>query len=592
MRLLNTRTLQLEEFGGDGDGSIPPYSILSHRWGREEVDFQDMRSERRHQLEGFKKLSRYCALSLEEGYGYGWMDTCCIDKSSSAELSEAINSMFRWYQDASICYAYLGDVTAPRGTDPTSSSDSSFEHSQWFKRGWTLQELIAPDSVVFLNSEWEEIGTRTTLGPLLHSITGIHDELFKPSIRRSHGLSALLRRYSIAQKLSWASRRTTTRVEDEAYCLMGLLDVNMPLLYGEGKKAFMRLQKLVMDQSDDASIFVWHSPTTTRTTDAPSRESLVTGLFADSPLCFIHSQDVKSIHTSRSPAEGPTTVHCYEVSKTAVIMRVPILEGERVGSTPSSDSNDKNLDLPQPPNYSNLGPLRPPNDNVTFAVLDCRDAKTGQRIVLPLLKLALDGSRIFYRYQVGKTLYHSGEASSLPARTSLAAYLEAGSRFLEYGRRTIRDLVPRSSNLVTVRIHTPPGSYRVLRVGGKRWMWTKKEEIARGSAVPFEMWEAGFGMKDSTPGWIVFDCRGVALSDQPRHPFAFVCHPQPGGHMRFTLRTLQGQSDELDDAATGWDMCHSAEKSEKRLRLPGGRMALVKARVGAATCGFLISVWS
>ncbi|KAL8382028.1 hypothetical protein RB595_006013 [Gaeumannomyces hyphopodioides] len=580
MRLLNTRTLQLEEFGGGSDGGVPPYSILSHRWGREEVDFQGMRSERRRHLQGFQKLARFCALSLEEGYGYGWMDTCCIDKSSSAELSEAINSMFRWYQDASICYAYLGDVATPPGTDPT-SSDSSFRHSQWFKRGWTLQELIAPDSVVFLNSEWQEIGTRTTLGPLLHSITGIHDELFKPSIRRGRGLSALLRRYSIAQKLSWASRRTTTRIEDEAYCLMGLLDVNMPLLYGEGKKAFMRLQQLVMDQSDDASIFVWHSPTVTGTTDAPSRKRLVTGLLADSPLCFIDAQNVESIHTSRFPAEGPTSLHCYEVSKTAVIMRVPILEGDQVGPTPGSDSNG-----------NNLGMLQPLNENVLFAVLDCRDAKTGQRIVLPLLNLALGGSRVFYRYQVGKTLYYSGEASSPPARTSLAAYLGADSRFLEYSRGTIRDLVPRSSNLVTVRIRIPPGGYRVLRVGGKRWMWTKNDEMAGSSAAPVELWGAGFGMKDSAPGWMVFDCRGAALSDQSRHPFAFACHPQPGGHMRFTLRTLEGQSGELDDVAAGWDMYHSAENSEKRLRLPGGRMAVVKARVGAATCGFLISVRS
>ncbi|KAL8297709.1 hypothetical protein RB601_002961 [Gaeumannomyces tritici] len=579
MRLLNTRTLQLEEFGGDSDSTIPPYSILSHRWGREEVDFLGMRSERRHQLQGFGKLSRYCALSLEEGYGYGWMDTCCIDKSSSAELSEAINSMFQWYQDASICYAYLGDVTTPRGSNPTFSN--SFRDSQWFKRGWTLQELIAPDSVVFLNSEWDEIGTRTTLGPLLHDITGIHDELFKPSIRRGRGLSALLRRYSIAQKLSWASRRTTTRIEDEAYCLMGLLDVNMPLLYGEGKKAFLRLQQLVMDQSDDASIFVWHGPTTTKTADAQLGKRLVTGLLADSPLCFVDAQDVQSIRTSRLPAEGSTSLHCYEVSKTAVIMRVPILEGNQVASTPGNGSNDKKPELPPPP-----------NDRVLFVVLDCRDANTGQRIVLPLLDLALSGSRVMYRYHVGKTLYHSGEASSLPARTSLAAHLRANSRFLEHRRGTIRDLVPRPLNLVTIRIQLPPGGYHVLRLGGKRWTWTKNDTIAGSSAASVELWEAGFGMKDPMPGWIVFGCRGAALSDQPRHPFAFACYPQPGGHMRFTLRTLERQSDELDDAAAGWDMCHSVENSEKRLGLPGGRVAVVKARVGAATSGFLISVWS
>ncbi|KLU82249.1 hypothetical protein MAPG_01323 [Magnaporthiopsis poae ATCC 64411] len=577
MRLLNTRTLQLEEFGDGGDASIPPYSILSHRWGREEVDFQGMQSEQRHHLEGFQKLARFCALSREEGYWYGWMDTCCIDKSSSAELSEAINSMFRWYQDASICYAYLNDVTDPPCADQA-SIDASFRRSQWFERGWTLQELVAPDSVVFLNSEWQEMGTRTTLGPLLHSITGIHGELFKPSIRRGYGLSALLRRYSIAQKLSWASRRKTTRVEDQAYCLMGLLDVNMPLLYGEGEKAFLRLQQVVMNQSDDASIFVWHNPTVA---GARPQRHLVTGLLAGSPRCFVHAQNVESstISCSKVPAGGPTPLHCYEVSKTSVIMRVPILDEKVVGTTPGSSNNDKNLGL-----------LRPLYDRLVFVVLDCRDAESGWRIVLPLLDIVSGGARVLYRYQVGKTLYHTGEDSSLPARKSIAAYMGTDPRFIEYSRGgAIGDLVPRGLNLVTVRVHVPLGSCYIRQVGGEGWVWGMKDESVACSTVAVELWEATFGMRDSTLGWIMFDRRGASH----HRPFAFVCHPQPGGHMRFTLGTLiSGQSDELADAAavTRWGMHHSEEKSEKRLTLPDGLEAVVKARVGAATCSFLVLV--
>jgi hypothetical protein len=137
MRLVNTHSLQLEEFIFDGRGR-PTYAILSHTWGKEEVIFFDMADlDKARAKAGFAKVEGACSLAASQGYDYIWIDTCCIDKSSSAELSEAINSMYRWYQWAKVCYAYLVDVQNP----------NQLEESKWFTRGWTLQELIAPSRV-------------------------------------------------------------------------------------------------------------------------------------------------------------------------------------------------------------------------------------------------------------------------------------------------------------------------------------------------------------------------------------------------------------------------------------------------------------
>jgi hypothetical protein len=172
------------------------------------------------------------------------MDTCCIDKSSSAELSEAINSMFAWYRHSRICYAYLSDVPSLDDLSLHREENSAFRLSKWFTRGWTLQELLAPVYLVFYDQEWNEIGTKSGLKSIVQTITGIQD----------------LPRYGnacIAQKISWASNRETTRIEDQAYSLLGIFGVNMPLLYGEGPRAFMRLQLEIIKDSDDDSIFAW-----------------------------------------------------------------------------------------------------------------------------------------------------------------------------------------------------------------------------------------------------------------------------------------------------------------------------------------------
>ncbi|KAI9713593.1 MAG: hypothetical protein M1820_000975 [Bogoriella megaspora] len=248
MRLLETSSLTFHEFLGS---DIPPYAILSHTWGDSEVLYEHLKNGTASTRAAYSKVSSCCKLAAKQGYRYIWIDTCNIDKSSSAELQEAINSMFKWYQRAAVCFVYLADVSTPAMI----SRDSEFARSRWFKRGWTLQELIAPPKLLFYSHEWEEIGElgRNESDLIkLEAITRIRARV----LRHETPLVDI----SVAERMSWAARRMTTRDEDIAYCLLGIFDVNMPLLYGEGKKAFIRLQEEIMKTSDDTSIFAWEDP--------------------------------------------------------------------------------------------------------------------------------------------------------------------------------------------------------------------------------------------------------------------------------------------------------------------------------------------
>lgn len=228
------------------------YAILSHTWGKEEdeVSYEDLLSGNGHGRRsymdklGYEKLN-FCGRQAErDGYAHFWVDTCAIDKSSSAELSESVNSMFRWYQQASVCYALLSDVDRDR---PDVEVHEQIPKSRWFRRGWTLQELVAPANVRFFDKQGRYLGNKETLRAAIRIATGINvGAVLWP---------ATLETYSIATRMSWASHRETTRPEDIAYCLLGLLGVHMPLLYGEGDNAFRRLQEELIKISDDESIF-------------------------------------------------------------------------------------------------------------------------------------------------------------------------------------------------------------------------------------------------------------------------------------------------------------------------------------------------
>ncbi|PIL24779.1 hypothetical protein GSI_12665 [Ganoderma sinense ZZ0214-1] len=194
------------------------------------------------------KIFKACQTARLNGYRYIWIDSCCIDKSSSSELSEAINSMYMWYRNAGMCYVYLADVPGLSYL-ALSAPYSAFRTSRWFARGWTLQELLAPQRIVFLSQTWSALGTKVTLKKALEEITGISGEVLLCEVP--------LDRISVARRMSWAAARETTRVEDRAYSLFGIFDVNLPTLYGEGDRAFQRLQEEILRRIPDQSLFAW-----------------------------------------------------------------------------------------------------------------------------------------------------------------------------------------------------------------------------------------------------------------------------------------------------------------------------------------------
>ncbi|KAI0645327.1 heterokaryon incompatibility protein-domain-containing protein, partial [Trametes meyenii] len=268
MWLLSTHRAEFKYFRSaeEVDGG---YAILSHVWQDDEQSFEDLRAlqelcspgaaKRTHSRPSPRdlacaKIRECCRLAEADGYRWVWIDTCCIDKRSSAELSEAINAMFAWYAHAHVCYAYLHDVPLAHGRVARRDGDlaapsSTFRTSVWFTRGWTLQELIAPRSVVFVSREWAHLGTKAAWAALLEEITGVDRDVL--AFRRR--LSSV----GVAQRMAWAARRRTRRKEDEAYALMGIFGVHMPTVYGEGSRAFGRLQEEIMRLYPDQSLFAW-----------------------------------------------------------------------------------------------------------------------------------------------------------------------------------------------------------------------------------------------------------------------------------------------------------------------------------------------
>ena len=321
--MLNTSTLDFHDFF---DSNTPEYAILSHRWGAEEASFQDL-EQHLHQKErvspspkqtvqdpfegheGFAKIKKCCAVALKDDFKWVWIDTCCIDKKSSAELTEAINSMYARYEDATVCYAYLVDVELQANLDMTMPQ---IRASSWFTRGWTLQELLAPGNVQFFDKTWAYLGNRDEMADIISDITGIESQYLLPAPQLystphkrctkavdcgghpPYSRLATSGRWepSVATRMSWASRRVISRIEDMAYCLLGIFHVNMPLLYGEGMKAFTRLQHEIIKQSNDDSFFVW------------TADQGFTGILAKWPSNFANSRYVHEegpLRTGRRP---------------------------------------------------------------------------------------------------------------------------------------------------------------------------------------------------------------------------------------------------------------------------------------------------
>lgn len=291
MRLLDTTSLRLEEFWDP----IPEYAILSHTWSRKEVSYpewvyahsqipsrypmwnhQPESIDELKSREGYRKIIEACRQARQDSYNWIWIDTICIDKTSSAELSEAINSMYQWYSDSEICYVYLSDVPGLSYEDCL-AQDSLFCKSRWFKRGWTLQELLAPSKTLFYSKDWQYLSDKISLIERIHTTTRIP----RAVITTKNNIVL----FSIADRMNWSSSRTTTRIEDMAYCLLGIFGVNMPLLYGEGKKAFLRLQEEITRRSTDQSFLIWR-PASENKSDSCRSSSLL----APGPACFCEGE--------------------------------------------------------------------------------------------------------------------------------------------------------------------------------------------------------------------------------------------------------------------------------------------------------------
>lgn len=283
MWLINVETFALEYFP-----TVPSnhYAILSHTWEEDEVLFKDMDNIGQAKLKkGWRKIQETCRLAHEQSLSHAWLDTCCIDKSSSADLSEAINSMFNWYRDAKICFVHLSDLGAPTPPIPSPEFQEQLARCRWFTRGWTLQELICPSEIEFLDTTWNRIGTKTSLQSELSSITGVDAEVLQ--------YQAAIFNVPVGKRMSFAAQRTTTRGEDIAYCLLGIFQVHMPLLYGEGaEEAFLRLQEqIVVRNTGEMSLFAWNTCVGVE---------YLRGAFASSPAEFKDCRHVRAPQESRN----------------------------------------------------------------------------------------------------------------------------------------------------------------------------------------------------------------------------------------------------------------------------------------------------
>ncbi|KAL9037656.1 MAG: hypothetical protein Q9214_005603 [Letrouitia sp. 1 TL-2023] len=348
LRSLKKRDLFASRFSPEAE---PAYAILSHRWCEgvqdsdrigsssssssrsrnavrkrpREVTLQDLRRRSLGRLrrdaalrDSLEKIRGACRRALAEGQRYVWIDSCCIDRTNLFEVSESIRSMFRWYRDAACCLAYLWDV----GGDGDRMDDSGVllrrrkkknerqeEYSEWFSRGWTLQELLAPRSLLFFDRRWNKLGTRRALAAEVERATGIPAKYVTDFA--GHAQEA-----SVAMKMSWMARRSTTKEEDTAYCLFGIIGVSMDVRYGDGRKEFLRLQDKIMREPglQDESIFAWRRSYPRGYPEA----SKCSGLLAPWPDAFEQSGDVR-LRPEKYRSRGP-----YELTKDGLRLPVPI----------------------------------------------------------------------------------------------------------------------------------------------------------------------------------------------------------------------------------------------------------------------------
>lgn len=313
LKLLPNGDFQLIEFLGE----VPRYAILSHTWESEEVTFEDMKQGSGlpyRDRAGYVKLKFCGEQAAKDGLQHFWVDSCCIKKSSDAELSESLNSMFRWYRRAESCYVYLSDVSIRkrkgRNENYRDKWEQAFRQSRWFTRGWTLQELLAPLSVEFFFKEGNRIGDKQSLEQQIHEITRVPISALRGSA---------LSHFSAEQKFDWAKNRQTTREEDWAYSLLGIFEIAMPVTYEEGRaNAVRRLRKEIDDAWKDKEC-LRHLYTTDPRKDKIRIEETNGGLIVDPYRWIMQHCDFKQWRNDQQsrllwikgdPGKGKTMLLC------------------------------------------------------------------------------------------------------------------------------------------------------------------------------------------------------------------------------------------------------------------------------------------
>lgn len=303
--LLNQR-LDPQEYARD----LFKFAIFSHRWGDHEPTFQDMASKvlPRPILSGpgYDKLCRLCEKAQTDFLcRYVWSDTCCINKESSSELEEAIRSMYRWYSLAHVCIVYLGYALTV----------DDFDRDPWFTRGWTLQELLAPNALRFYGKDWHPIC------PEVHAPHGDKDnEVIARAITRVTGIPEIyVRRFDpscelVAEVMTWSAKRKTTRMEDRAYALLGLFNITIPIAYGEGHRAFYRLMVALANECRTPAFFAWAGRHSDYSNALPASSACYARLGPD-------AQDVVR--------RGDTGHPSYEVTKLGVVVKFLVFRVRR-----------------------------------------------------------------------------------------------------------------------------------------------------------------------------------------------------------------------------------------------------------------------
>lgn len=443
MWLLKTDTLELDYFVDD---RAADYAILSHTWGDEEVTFRDIREARPKSKKGYRKIQQACQQALKDGHKHIWIDTCCINKDSSAELSEAINSMFGWYAASAVCYVYLEDVSwmgrhdsvdYPESNLGVSEVADALRYARWFSRGWTLQELIAPKHAVFFDQDWSEIGTKVAWCESLALITRIDEDVLQwHNVTEAGRLDS----YSIAARMSWAANRRTTRREDRAYSLLGIFGINMPLLYGEGDRAFQRLQEEIVRQTDDQSVLTW---------DCSNNGHCA--LLAPSPDAFSSTSQVVRWHGGATSS--------YQLSNLALEIDLPVLQAADKRGRQREDRYYVVL------NCYRKGDLTGP---LALCVRRSRDDDRNAQWTFSVQPRSIFGSGI----QRARVIPHDALARAVTRKCKLIprfsdhghrrlAPLLPSPRFVRRGSRPLWISLPTDKSYVFERVHCIPA-----------WLWT------------------------------------------------------------------------------------------------------------------------